>query len=97
MFLFIYSFIYLTIFTGCNSKEKDKYIGLYACIEYIINGEDATSTANTTIELKDRNSIIMNIRGFKNRGTYKVKGDQITMEFDNKTINGNFVEDKNIY
>ena len=36
----------------------------------------------------------MNIRGFENRGTYKVKGDQITMEFDNKTINGNFVEDR---
>jgi len=36
----------------------------------------------------------MNIRGFENRGTYKVKGDQITMEFDHKTINGNFVEDR---
>lgn len=71
---YLFTLLYiLTIFIGCNSKEKDKYIGLYACIEYIINGEDATSTANTTIELKDRNSIIMNIRGFENRGTYKVK------------------------
>ena len=59
IFSYLFTLLYiLTIFTGCNSKEKDKYIGLYACIEYIINGEDATSTANTTIELKEKTLLL---------------------------------------
>lgn len=68
-------FLAFCTLTGCGSNEK--YIGTYTCVEYVEDG--VVGTFNSTIELKKDNVFNYYAEGDIIEGTYKIKGDKITV------------------
>lgn len=72
----------LLFITRCADKSKEKLLGVWQVTEVNMNGTsmDAGSIGNWWWEFNDEGGYMINLGGVKEKGRYKVSGEELHMQ-----------------